>query len=180
MKNQSASSSKQLREPLRHHTGRWQVSPVSVQAEPLGYTSLYKEVYYNEFFVMIMEVGKSVISKLESQAALMFQWESQGRKSNVLAQEQSGRRNFLLLGGGSAFRAIQAFNWFGKAQLRKSNLFYFFFFPVICLSLSLFLSVYWSVIDLECWVSFSCTAKWFSYTLHVSILFWILSLFRSL
>ena len=86
------------------------MSPVSVQAEPLGYTSLYKEVYYNEFFVMIMEVGKSVISKLESQAALMFQWESQGRKSNVLAQEQSGRRNFLLLGGGSAFRAIQAFN----------------------------------------------------------------------
>lgn len=54
---------------------------MSVQAEPLGYTSFYKEVYYNAFFVMIMEVGKSAVSKLESQAALTFQWESQGRKS---------------------------------------------------------------------------------------------------
>lgn len=81
VKNQSASSLKQLWEPLRHHTGRWQVSPVSVQAEPLGYTSLYREVYYNAFFVMIMEVGKSAVSKLESQAVLTFQLEFQGRKS---------------------------------------------------------------------------------------------------
>lgn len=81
VKNQSVSSSKQLQEPLRHHTGRWQVSALSVQAEPLGHTSLYKEVYYNASFVMIMEVGKSAVSKLKSQGELTFQLEFESRRS---------------------------------------------------------------------------------------------------
>ena len=57
------------------------MSPLSVQAEPLGHTSLYKEVYYNASFVMIMEVGKSAVSKLESQGELTFQLEFKSRRS---------------------------------------------------------------------------------------------------
>ena len=55
------------------------MSALSVQAEPLGHASLYKEVYYNASFVMIMEVGKSTVSKLESQGELTFQLEFKSR-----------------------------------------------------------------------------------------------------
>ena len=33
-----------------------------------------------------------------------------------------------------------------------------------------FLSLYWSVVDLQCWVSFRCTAKWIRHT-HTHTLF---------
>ena len=108
-----------------------------------------------------------------------FSWNSKAEEANVLAQKQSGRRSFLLLRGGSAFCTIQAFDWFGEAHLRKSNLFYFFFSFQWSVSF-FFLSAHWSVIDLQCCVSFHCIAKWLSYTLHVSILFQILFLFRLL
>ena len=36
-----------------------------------------------------------------------------------------------------------------------------------------FLLFYWSIVDLHCWINFSCTAKWFSYT-HMYIIFHIL------
>ena len=36
-----------------------------------------------------------------------------------------------------------------------------------------FLLFYWSIVDLHCWINFSCTAKWFSYT-HMYIIFYIL------
>ena len=32
---------------------------------------------------------------------------------------------------------------------------------------------YWHIVDLQCWINFSCTAKWLSYT-HIYIIFHIL------
>ena len=40
--------------------------------------------------------------------------------------------------------------------------------------------LYWSIVDWKCWVSFRRTAKWFSYTYTMPILFQVLFLHRSL
>ena len=45
---------------------------------------------------------------------------------------------------------------------------FFFFFQF--LKFNLIFILYWSIVDLQCWVHFRCTAKWFSY-IYIYILF---------
>ena len=69
----------------------------------------------------------------------------------------------------------------GWGVIMESSIFrqrFFFFFR-------LFICFYWAIVNLQCCVSFKCTAKWFSYTyiyivIHIYILFQILFHYRLL
>ena len=73
------------------------------------------------------------------------------------------------------FRHIDWFDWLISKNLEYSG------HPKVSYTQKLFFNYFlnWSVVNLQCYVSFRCTAKWFSYT-YTYILFQILFHYRLL
>ena len=53
-------------------------------------------------------------------------------------------------------------------------------FPLAFFKRNIYIFFNWSIVDLQCCVSFRCSAKWFSYTTYISFFFQILFPYRLL
>ena len=74
--------------------------------------------------------------------------------------------------------------WGGRERKGRSTLFPLLLHPRVQfltppVSFVIFI-LYWSTVDWKCWVSFRCTAKWFSYAYTCTHSFQVIFLYRSL